>query len=119
MCVLLGVSCTTGASCVLECLFKKTRNFSKHTRLVFILCFVQGLSRKLDGLLIAEMDLNLIRQVRDKWGFQVRHLAVHNKVRETLSVGHNSSEWSKQPDTFHPNAEEKIDCEGFGQNCSK
>ncbi|GBG78334.1 hypothetical protein CBR_g26363 [Chara braunii] len=29
------------------------------------------LSRRLDGLLIAEMDLNLCRQVKDKWGFQM------------------------------------------------
>ena len=30
-----------------------------------------GLSRVSDGLLIAEMDLNLCRQVKDKWGFQM------------------------------------------------
>jgi len=30
-----------------------------------------GLSRTLDGLNIAEMDLNLCRQVKDKWGFQM------------------------------------------------
>jgi dihydropyrimidinase len=30
-----------------------------------------GLSRVEDGLLIAEVDLNMIRQVRDKWGFQM------------------------------------------------
>ena len=30
-----------------------------------------GLSRTKDGLLIVEMDLNLCRQVRDVWGFQM------------------------------------------------
>lgn len=33
--------------------------------------FYQGLSRFSDGLLVAEVDLNLCRQVKDKWGFQV------------------------------------------------
>lgn len=31
----------------------------------------QGLSRTRDGLLVVEMDLNLCRQVKDKWGFRV------------------------------------------------
>lgn len=30
-----------------------------------------SLSRVRDGLLISTIDLNLIRQVRDSWGFQV------------------------------------------------
>jgi len=30
-----------------------------------------GLSRVRDGLLVAEMDLNLCRQVKDKWGFRM------------------------------------------------
>ncbi|KAK6191513.1 hypothetical protein SNE40_003180 [Patella caerulea] len=30
-----------------------------------------GLSRTQDGLIIAEMDLNLCRQVKDKWGFRM------------------------------------------------
>jgi len=30
-----------------------------------------GLSRIKDGLLVAEVDLNLCRQVKDKWGFQM------------------------------------------------
>jgi len=29
------------------------------------------LSRNSDGLLIAQMDLNLCRQVKDKWGFRM------------------------------------------------
>ncbi|XP_063627163.1 uncharacterized protein LOC134798709 [Cydia splendana] len=32
-------------------------------------CRTPGLSRVKDGLLIARMDLNLCRQVKDKWGF--------------------------------------------------
>ena len=32
---------------------------------------LQGLSRERDGLLIVAMDLNLCRQVVDKWGFRV------------------------------------------------
>lgn len=38
------------------------------THLVFCACAMQSLSRTRDGLLVVEMDLNLIRQVRDKWG---------------------------------------------------
>lgn len=30
-----------------------------------------GLSRTGDGLLVAEVDLNLCRQVKDRWGFQM------------------------------------------------
>jgi len=30
-----------------------------------------GLSRISDGLLVTEVDLNLVRQVRDRWGFQM------------------------------------------------
>jgi beta-ureidopropionase len=30
-----------------------------------------SLSRSSDGLLIAQMDLNLCRQVKDKWGFRM------------------------------------------------
>ena len=30
-----------------------------------------GLSRVSDGLLVAEIDLNLCRQIKDKWGFQL------------------------------------------------
>ena len=34
-------------------------------------CVLQGLSRVRDGLLVTELDLNLCRQVKDKWCFQV------------------------------------------------
>ncbi|XP_076039633.1 beta-ureidopropionase pyd3 isoform X2 [Oratosquilla oratoria] len=34
-------------------------------------CRTPGLSRTKDGLLIAELDLNLCRQVKDKWGFRM------------------------------------------------
>lgn len=32
----------------------------------------KGLSRVRDGLLVTEMDLNIIQQIKDKWCFQVR-----------------------------------------------
>jgi beta-ureidopropionase len=35
-----------------------------------------GLSRVSDGLIVAEVDLNLAQQVKDKWGFQVSSFAV-------------------------------------------
>ncbi|XP_038061399.1 beta-ureidopropionase-like [Patiria miniata] len=31
----------------------------------------RGLSRTRDGLLVAEVDLNLVRQIRDRWSFQM------------------------------------------------
>lgn len=31
----------------------------------------KGLSRLRDGLLVTEVDLNLCRQVKDKWGFRM------------------------------------------------
>ena len=31
----------------------------------------KGLSRVMDGLLVADIDLNLSRQMRDKWGFRM------------------------------------------------
>ena len=31
----------------------------------------RGLNRYMDGLLVAELDLNLCRQTRDVWGFRV------------------------------------------------
>ena len=34
-------------------------------------CLTQGLSRTRDGLLISQVDLNLCRQVKDKWNFRV------------------------------------------------
>ena len=32
---------------------------------------LQGLSRIRDGLLVVEVDLNLVQQMRDSWCFQV------------------------------------------------
>ena len=32
---------------------------------------MQGLSRIRDGLLVTECDLNLCRQMKDKWGFRM------------------------------------------------
>ena len=43
----------------------------------------KGLSRVRDGLLVAEMDLNLCRQVKDKWCFQV---CIADKFPLQLSV---------------------------------
>lgn len=36
-----------------------------------------GLSRTRDGLLVVEMDLNLNRQLSDKWSFKVRTGSFH------------------------------------------
>ena len=36
-----------------------------------IIMVIKGLSRTRDGVLVAELDLNMCRQVKDKWGFQV------------------------------------------------
>merc|ERR1719219_749741 len=39
-----------------------------------------GLSRVRDGLLVTEIDLNLCRQVKDKWGFQMnQRLDMYNE----------------------------------------
>ena len=42
-----------------------------------------GLSRTQDGLLVVEMDLNLCRQVSDKWNFKVSLLV--NKLAYKLA----------------------------------
>lgn len=40
-----------------------------------------GLSRVQDGLLVTEVDLNLCRQVKDKWGFQMtQRLPIYGKT---------------------------------------
>lgn len=40
--------------------------------LIFVIVFRSlGLSRVSDGLLVAEVDLNLCRQMKDKWGFRM------------------------------------------------
>ena len=40
-----------------------------------------GLSRVTDGLLVSEIDLNLCRQIRDKWGFQMTNrLSLYSKT---------------------------------------
>ncbi|KAG8182531.1 hypothetical protein JTE90_002065 [Oedothorax gibbosus] len=51
-----------------------------------------GLSRVKDGLLVAEMDLNLCRQAKDKWGF---------KMTQRLQLYSDSFYWACQPD-FQP-----------------
>lgn len=51
-------------------------------------CRTPGLSRDKDGLLIVKMDLNLCRQVKDHWGFNMtsRLDMYSNEIRETLSL---------------------------------
>ncbi|KAI9559664.1 hypothetical protein GHT06_013669 [Daphnia sinensis] len=51
-----------------------------------------GLSRVNDGLLVAELDLNLCRQVKDKWGF---------RMTQRLDLYSRSLERAIQPD-FKP-----------------
>jgi len=51
-----------------------------------------GLSRLKDGLLISEMDLNLCRQSKDKWGF---------KMTQRLNIYADAFYWASQPD-FQP-----------------
>lgn len=44
-----------------------------------------GLGRLRDGLMVAEMDLNLCRQVKDKWGFQMnQRLELYNESIENM-----------------------------------
>ena len=46
-------------------------------------CFFQGLSRTRDGLLVAQLDLNLCRQVKDRWGFRVTKIKIKKTITET------------------------------------
>ena len=39
--------------------------------LIYYYCVIKGLSRTRDGVIIAEIDLNLCRQTQDTWGFKV------------------------------------------------
>ncbi|XP_015917236.2 beta-ureidopropionase [Parasteatoda tepidariorum] len=48
-----------------------------------------GLSRLKDGLLVSEMDLNLCRQAKDKWGF---------KMTQRLNIYADAIYWASQPD---------------------
>lgn len=48
-----------------------------------------GLSRLKDGLLVAEMDLNLCRQMKDKWGF---------RMTQRLDMYSDSFYWASKPD---------------------
>jgi hypothetical protein len=48
------------------------------------------LSRVSDGLLVAELDLNLCRQVKDKWGFRVQwNFNYYYKIEKSLDVQKN------------------------------
>lgn len=44
-----------------------------------------GLSRTQDGLLIAEIDLNLNRQIADKWNFKVSY-KIHSRYESITTV---------------------------------
>jgi len=48
-----------------------------------------GLSRTKDGLLVTEVDLNLCRQVKDKWGFTMtgRYDMYANALKNVVSPG--------------------------------
>ncbi|KAF8773864.1 Beta-ureidopropionase like protein [Argiope bruennichi] len=52
-----------------------------------------GLSRLKDGLMVAEMDLNLCRQMKDKWGF---------RMTQRLSLYADTFYWAAQPDFAPP-----------------
>lgn len=43
-----------------------------------------GLSRTRDGLLVVEMDLNLNRQISDKWSFKVNEHILTNVYQERV-----------------------------------
>lgn len=63
---------------------KSQRIFYLHAVLNFVL---QGLSRTRDGLMVAEMDLNLCRQVKDRWGFRVSgSRAGHTGIQNSTSI---------------------------------
>ena len=45
--------------------------FKTNELCTFFVLQLQGLSRTRDGLLITEVDLNMCRQIKDKWGFRM------------------------------------------------
>lgn len=47
-----------------------------------------GLSRTSDGLLVVEMDLNLNRQISDKWSFKVNinQTCIHLSILDVRSI---------------------------------
>ena len=47
------------------------RNFKYSKFILSLIFFIKGLSRVSDGLLVVDCDLNLCRQMKDKWGFRV------------------------------------------------
>ena len=52
-----------------------------------------GLSRIEDGLLITEVDLNLIRQIKDTWGFQ---MTARYEIYAELLAKYTKSTFTKQ-----------------------
>lgn len=72
MCLPLGLHKLTGA---FFCSFKAHRDFGYFYGSSYVAApdgsRTPGLSRNRDGLLVAELDLNLCRQVNDIWNFKV------------------------------------------------
>lgn len=68
---LLPSSCNSSTTLriVRKCL--KLWRWTNRLIILLPLIVLQGLSRTNDGLLVAELDLNLCRQIKDKWGFRV------------------------------------------------
>ena len=64
----------------------------------------QGLSRVRDGLLVTEIDLNLCRQVKDKWGFQVILLQVAHHLLANQAV------FSDEPTPRHVQRRDVANC---------
>ena len=58
-------------ACDSEALYSLTMSLYMRAMLTGDVFLTQGLSRTRDGLLISQVDLNLCRQVKDKWNFRV------------------------------------------------
>ncbi|VDM38186.1 unnamed protein product [Toxocara canis] len=58
----------------------------------------EGLSRTRDGVLIAELDLNLCQQTKDSWGFQVGTLYIEKKMTRRLDMYAKEIAMAAQPD---------------------
>ena len=55
-----------------------------------------GLSRVRDGLLVAEMDLNLIQQVQDKWMFRAtQRLEMYRDAIGDVCVNDDGATWKE------------------------
>ena len=65
--------------------------------------FFQGLSRTCDGLMIAEMDLNLCRQIKDRWCLRVSHcpLAIQSSSSKISLLFQMTQRLRMYADAFH------------------